>query len=355
MVTTFYDAYQLKEYIAPLALKDPKIFGVGIGYADPKNPGKGACICYYTGKSAASAFSLPKVLTAYIKGKTLSAPVRVIGTGSFKANARPVPTRFRRRIRPVPAGYSVGLPNLSGTVGLIVINFPQRNQLYICSNNHVLNKDNTSGFSVTIQPGGADGGTPARDRIGRLDRFVKLRKQNNFLDAATSIPLSNSLLSPTYATVGVLPGHLTSYRVGNLFYKVGRTTGGVFGRVEAINVDLKVDYSEVYPQLGVIQFRNQSVIVGSRPVSLAGDSGSVWLRSRDKFAAAINYAGTVDGLRSISYPVNWFMQVFGTRVAAPGGAAAKTLYNRDRRNYAWVRPLSTKELNQITLGKAKSR
>ncbi|MHB8170168.1 MAG: hypothetical protein ACYDG6_01290 [Thermincolia bacterium] len=350
-MATYYDVFQLKEHIAPSALNDPKILGIGVGCAAPGNPKSGPCLYFYTHKKVPSSLSLPKVLSAKVNGRILSAPVKVIKTSPFKANAQAPSSVFRRRVRPVPAGFSVGLPDLSGTVGLIVINFPQGNQLYVCSNNHVLNKNNTSGFSVTVQPGGADGGHSPRDRIGRLDRFVRLKKTNNFLDAATSIPLSNSLLSPTYATVGALPGHVASYRVGELFCKVGRTTGPVLGRVDAINVDLKVDYSQIYPQLGVIQFRNQSVIVGRKPVSLAGDSGSVWLRNRDKFAAAINFAGTVDGLRSISYPVQWFMQVFRTRVAAPGGGAATALASNRSLGYGYTKPLSPGELKKIPLVK----
>ncbi len=84
-------------------------------------------------------------------------------------------------------------------------------------------------------------------------------------------------------------------------------------------MDVRVSYGG---SLGTLLFRNQSVIVVTTgPVSLPGDSGSVWLRSSDRFAAALNFAGTADGIRSISNPIGIVMSTYGLRMAipAPGG------------------------------------
>ncbi|MGE5703395.1 MAG: hypothetical protein ACM32O_12765, partial [Clostridia bacterium] len=310
-MATFYHAYLAKEKLSRSMIHKNGIAGVGVGYVNPKNPKLGAGVVVYTTSNKVSITNAaPQSVQLSVKGSTVSVPVRTIPSGKFHSFADVDPRRFRERIRPVPAGYSVGHPEASGTAGLIVVNYPARTRLYICSNNHVLNKNNSTGYTETIQPGGADGGRTVRDRIGRLDRFVRLRRNgDNFLDAATSKPLRNSLLSPTYATVGVLPGHVRSYSVGDRFKKVGRTTGFVRGVVESINTDLFINYGK-YGGLGSIRFRNQTVITSSMPISLPGDSGSVWLRAKDNFAAAVNFAGTSDGKRSIAYPVQWFMQVF---------------------------------------------
>ncbi|WAH37774.1 chymotrypsin family serine protease [Alicyclobacillus dauci] len=353
-MANFRAACHAKSGICQSLLKKRGVVGVGVGYADSKNPKKGAAVIVYTRKAAtASNLSLPQNVTVRMQGKPVSVPVRFIASGPIFANGTVSPTQFRGRIRPVPGGYSVGYPSIpgsngvSGTAGIIGINFPGRNQLYICSNNHVLNRNNSTGFTETIQPGAADGGRSGPDTIGRLDRFVPLRKDAvNFLDAATSIPLSNSLLDPRYALVGALPGHLLSYGVGERFKKVGRTTGFVRGTVESINVDVNVNYGN-YGGLGVIRFTNQTVVVSNTPISLPGDSGSIWLRDQDNFVAAVNFAGPAGGLRSICFPFNTFAQVFGIRVARPGRTVGAVKMPKTKRPYAHTRPLTKQQLAKI--------
>jgi hypothetical protein len=120
--------------------------------------------------------------------------------------------------------------------------------------------------------------------------------------------------------------------------------------VESIHTDIQVDYSG-YDNLGVLNFKNQSVIRGARPVSLPGDSGSVWLRRKDNFAAAVNYAGTTDGRLSIAYPVQWFIQVFKVRVAQPRGTGKIKQLRVIGKSY--TRPLSVRELTRIRVMTAK--
>lgn len=252
--------------------------------------------------------------------------------------------KFGRRIRPVIAGYSVGTSDSSGTAGLIISD--RRNPLsrFILSNNHVLVDNNSTRTSETLQPGGADGGITRRDRIGFMNRFVKLRKKgNNFIDAATSKPLRRSLLKPRYAVFGNVPNFIKSYKVGDKFKKVARTTGVTNGTVESIHTDIKVDYGD-YGNLGTINFKNQSVIRGRRPVSLGGDSGSVWLTQRGNRAAAVNFAGSDNGHLSIAYPIDWFMQVFKTQVARPSTKCINKPARGKKRRFMYIRPLSSNEL-----------
>ncbi|MBP1965158.1 hypothetical protein J2Z65_004391 [Paenibacillus aceris] len=346
-MATFTAAYAMKERMARSMLKHPKVHAVGVGYQNPKRPDKGAAVTIYTDALSIASLGMASLLSVHGKGKMAKVPIRLVRTKKIRSHAN-----YRSLIRPVPAGYSIGTSAGSGTVGLILTNFPSAKQRYIFSNNHVLTNPLNSGTPVeTLQPGGADNGKSGKDGVGRLARFVQLsRKQSNFIDAALSIPVRNRILSPRYATVGVIPGHVTSYKLGERFKKVGRTTGLSYGRVDSINADVKVDYGE---NLGELTFKNQTIVLGSTPVSLPGDSGSVWLRRTDNFAAAVNFAGTTDGKTSIAFPVDWVMKAFQTRVARPSGIGRIRKVNTRDDNPAYARRLTAKELASIKIVQAK--
>jgi hypothetical protein len=351
-LASFRRAYLLKQRIAGKMLRLNGVHGVGVGLRDPKHPKRGAAIIVYAdtlSKAAAAKKNKSPRTTAlprYLKPRA-GVPFRIVRSPRFcKRSGNGPSTRFTRRIRPVVAGYSVGTSDSSGTAGLIVSDASGCERL-ILSNNHVLVNNNTRRFSATVQPGGADGGTVPKDRIGQLDRFVKLsRKRANYLDAATAKPLRRSLLRPAYAVFGIVPGHVRSYKVGDRLKKVGRTTGVVTGTVESIHTDVQVDYGD-YGNLGTITFKNQSVIRGKRPVSLEGDSGSVWLTSKGNLAAAVNFAGSENGMLSISYPIEWFMQVFGTRAAKPASGRLLRAQRGKSNRFICIRPLPAKLVKSL--------
>ncbi|MDR6551307.1 hypothetical protein [Paenibacillus qinlingensis] len=324
-MATFHEALKHKNRLSPMLLKRAEVIGVGVGYADPKKPSAGAGVIVYTHqKIVPSGLNNLKSVASKLGS---SVPVRFLSSNSFKSHvykaAKPKAYKavsFQSRNRPVPGGVSIGKtnPSSTGTAGLIVI---KNNQLYILSNNHVLVRNNSSAFSETVQPGPADGGVSGTDRVGRAFQFVPLRPSEvNFQDSCISLPTSNSVLNPRYlrSSSGQLitvPGHLLSYPVGLQVFKSGRTTGAVRGTVESNNVDVRVSYGG---SLGTLLFRNQSVIVGtSGPVSLPGDSGSVWLRASDRYAVALNFAGPPDGLRSICNPIGVVMSTYNVRTAIP--------------------------------------
>lgn len=320
------------------------VFGVGVGYKDPRQHKKGAAVIIYT-ESLFAAKSALSTMTARSTGTRV--PIRIVRSQPFKTNSI-----YQQRIRPVMAGYSIGTTEYSGTLGLLVTDVNQPGITYMLSNNHVLNPDNKGGLIATLQPGGADGGKISTDRVGTLYRYVKLNKSEaNMLDAAISAPCFSNLVTAHYATVGAVPGYVTSYKVGEQMKKVGRTTGLVYGRVESIHTDVQVEYGK---PLGKFKFRNQSVIRGSKPVSLPGDSGSVWLRSSDNYAAAVNFAGSQDGRVSLAFPVERAMQAFQLQVAQPTGSPAAVKHCCFS-SYARTRPLSSKELNRCKPKTAKRR
>lgn len=354
-LASFKQAYLMKQRYAASMLKKRGIHGVGVGYKDPAKPQKGAALIVYADKAVTSiaprsksgppARRKPPILPSAVKKQV---PVRIVGTGKFRKNdVNRFGGRFRRRIRPVIAGYSVGTPEGSGTAGLIVSDRRRPRSRYILSNNHVLVNENTNRYSPTLQPGAADNGTSSKDQIGKMTRYIKLHKNRpNYLDAALSTPLRRNLLAPKYAVFGNVPGYVTTYKIGDRMKKVGRTTGVVAGRVESIHTDIQVDYGS-YGNLGTITFKNQSVIRGTKPVSLSGDSGSVWLTERGNQAAAVNFAGSDEGRLSIAYPIDWFMKVFGTRVARTGRSALNTPGRGKRKSYMCVRPLGPQVRNKL--------
>lgn len=346
-MATFAQALVLKEQIAKTALKNKKVHGVGVGYYDPKHPKKGAAVVVYTNAVGSTAIGFGSRISTTVKGKAVKVPVRIVKTQKIRSNAS-----YKARIRPVIAGYSIGTTAGSGTVGLIV---SSGNQQYMFSNNHVLtNPINSGARAETLQPGGADGGRTVKDRVGFLSRFVTLKRNgSNCIDAALSRPIRSSLVSPQYATVGTVPDHVTSYRVGERFKKVGRTTGLTYGRVDSVNTDVQVDYG---PELGVLTFRNQSMILSDTPISLSGDSGSVWLRRADNFAAAVNFAGTEDGKTSVSFPVDWALTALRVRVARPPGQGKGCIKIIDTHNgnAAYTRRLTRKELSGLQVIHTKS-
>ncbi|WP_237690759.1 S1 family peptidase [Paenibacillus caui] len=346
----FRAANLMKERLSRQLLKQRGIHAVGVGYRHPGKPRRGAAVIVYTGSFSSSGLSKIKperkhTKSMRFKGKKISVPIRYVQAQKFRAHAAHG-SNYTRRIRPVIAGYSVGTDNESGTAGLIVSG--KGGSRYLLSNNHVLNKNNRSGYTATLQPGGADGGTVQRDKIGRLYRFVKLKKKGtNYIDAALSLPIRRSILSPRYAKFGALPGHVASYRVGERFKKVGRTTGLVYGTVDSINTDVRVSYGD-FGNLGEILFKNQSIIRGDKPVSLAGDSGSVWLRSKDNYAAAVNFAGSDNGKLSISFPVQWALKTFGVRVAKPRRSRRGSRKIRGSK-HSYMKSLTAKERSNLRI------
>lgn len=107
----------------------------------------------------------------------------------------------------------------------------------------------------------------------------------------------------------------------------------------------------------MLTFLNQSIILSNTPISLPGDSGSVWLRSSDNYAAAVNYAGTTDGKTSVAFPIDWALSALRVRVARPAGQSAGRIKIVDTHNgnAAYTRRLTAKELSRLKIIQAKSR
>ena len=197
---------------------------------------------------------------------------------------------LRARERPLRPGLSIANANVTaGTLGAFVTDAD--GTLYALSNWHVLAGSTTAvAGDAILQPGPADGGTPA-DQVGTLDRVVPLAASGtNIVDAALAL-LTEQQVDASYPIGAVT----TSAPVdgGEQVGKVGRTTGITVGRVTAVELDgVRVNYGE---ELGDLTFDNQIEVTASEGAfSAGGDSGSLVYRE-DGVAVGLLFAGSESG------------------------------------------------------------
>jgi hypothetical protein len=223
--------------------------------------------------------------------------VRVIGpVRPLTAPTAWSPAELQRRVRPLRPGLSISHPDVTaGTLGGFVRR-PGTVGLLALSNNHVLaDGDAATEGDPALQPGVADGGTPA-DRIGVLSAFVRLDADpGNLVDAAVAALQPGVAADPTAYPGGALLATVAAFDdvdPEELVEKVGRTTGHTRGRITAVEVDgVGVQYDDA-----VHTFDDQVEIEGlTGAFSAGGDSGSVIWRSRDRAPLGLLFAGSAEG------------------------------------------------------------
>ena len=162
--------------------------------------------------------------------------VRVIG--AVRALSSPTPDELQQRTRPLVPGLSVAHPTVSaGTLGGFV---RVGGRLAILSNNHVLAaSDAASVGDPVLQPGPADGGDPASDRVATLTAFERFTADGraNLVDAAVAVVDAEVPLEPGRFPGGPLgadPLQVDDVEPDEQVEKVGRTTGYTVGRVSAV-------------------------------------------------------------------------------------------------------------------------
>jgi hypothetical protein len=156
------------------------------------------------------------------------------------------------------------------------------------------NENDASRGDAIIQPGAADGGRRPRDRIGALDRFVRLRSRGvNVVDCALASVNADIRFNHTDLTgIGKLAGLGPDALADTAVAKVGRTTGMTRGRVTAFEIDNVV----VGYDMGNLRFDNQIEIegAGDEAFSDGGDSGSL-IVDADDLGVALLFAGGDQG------------------------------------------------------------
>ena len=208
------------------------------------------------------------------------------------APAEAGPLVLTRRMRPCPAGFSIGnVAITAGTLSGVVYDFlpgagtsppavgvgiPSR--FYVLSNNHVLAASNAAPIgSAIVQPGTFDGGIDPQDRIATLSRFVPIQfdppvprnQHRNLVDAAIAECSFQNASREIYFN-GAPPAWVRKggLRAGDLVRKTGRTTNCTVGRVIVTNATVDVNYGGGR----VARFLNQVVTTS---MAAGGDSGSL--------------------------------------------------------------------------------
>jgi len=230
--------------------------------------------------------------------------VRYVGRVAKQAHRRPagapeVPWH-QGRTRPLLIGASIGHHRVTaGTLGGFVV-LRKGGEVRALSNNHVLaDEDRGKKGDAILQPGAYDGGRAARDRVGSLDRAVKLKPRGtNRVDAALGAMDSGIGYDPrTLRGVGTLGGvSAAPIEEAGLVEKLGRTTGHTRGRVTAFELDNVV----VAYDTGNLRFDDQIEVEGADDGSFSqgGDSGSLVLASEDHGALGLLFAGSDQGGRN---------------------------------------------------------
>lgn len=198
----------------------------------------------------------------------------------------------QKKNRPLRIGVSVGHIDITaGTLGSFVSRNDGSGRVFMLSNNHVLANENEAKLGgFIIQPGRHDRGRHPRDVVGRLFRFIRLKRRGNRVDAAVAA-LEGGFGHDPAEIKGL--GKLNGIRpdpvdVDDVVFKVGRTTGLTRGRVSAIEIDdISVEYDT-----GILDFDGQIEIGPGEnvPFSMGGDSGSL-IVDNERRAVGLLFAG----------------------------------------------------------------
>ncbi len=271
-----------------------------------------------------------------------------IGGASMPRNASAQCTQQSTLTRPIPLGVSGGNINstikigrqrgcFGGTLGSMVQD-ADSNQ-YILSNNHVLADQNKAKpGQLIVQPGLIDIEPPClkaqTDAIATFSRAIKLKfgGGKNTVDAAIAA-VNPGEVDSNILNIGSIGGSAATAAIGMGVEKMGRTTCLTIGTVEALNVKLKVNYSETkHPKLAT--FVNQILLTGSSGAfSLPGDSGSLIVTHAGcPQPVALLFAGSADGSSTVGNPIsdvlsglNVTMVSSCTPAASPAAAQADGL------------------------------
>ena len=212
-------------------------------------------------------------------------PTDVVETGIFSIG-RKFPPIYQRRVRPAPAGVSIGHYQVSaGTFGALV---REGGEVYILSNNHVLaNEGRAQEGDPILQPGKYDGGRVDRDTIAHLADSVTLEAEaTNTVDAAIATPVVPDEVAPEVLHIGRVRGEADP-EIGMAVRKSGRTTRLTEGEITATDVTLRVGYSD-----GFLVFTDQFLVRGGASrFGGAGDSGSL-IVDGENHAVGLLFAGS---------------------------------------------------------------
>jgi len=184
----------------------------------------------------------------------------------------------RSRQRPFPMGVSIGSFSVTaGTAGCMVRKRSD-GRLAVLSNWHVL-KDHED----ILQPGVADGGSIANDKVG-VSIGIEIPQSGGNVDCGIAVLDNDSLATSTILEIGAPNGLNLAPTAGMRVKKSGRTTGLTSGEVTDPNAVVSVEYGP-----GDIRILQDVVI--TTQMGAGGDSGSCHL-DEDNNIVALHFAGS---------------------------------------------------------------
>jgi hypothetical protein len=260
----------------------PNVIGVGVGYeiVGATRTDRVSIRVYVRKKLPEDQLAPEAVLPDTIDG----IPVDVIEDEFWIQQQGPIPLEERRRAQNfLVGGISIGnlLVGGAGTLGVSVFD-NRTGQEMILRNWHVLcARDTCQAREPVVQPGEFDGGT-ANDLAAELVRAVLSAN----VDAAIAQPLGQRPLFKEALELGLVEAQ-SQATLGMVVRKSGRTSGVTVGTVVDISADVEVDG---YPN-GTQDFIGQIIIEGDHPVSMRGDSGSVWV-DNGNLVVGLHFAGS---------------------------------------------------------------
>jgi len=278
----------VKRAVLNLIFGKPHVHSVGVGFKNVDTQGKTE-VCLVVGvdqKVPKEALDRTELVPPAVDGVRTD----VVVMPPFRALAQ------TQRLRPAKPGLSIGHVDVTaGTFGCVV----KRNDVpLILSNNHVLANSNRAALGTAIvQPGIADGGNVANDRIATLVEFVPIAFDDepvptqpagcgsslrpstarvyafnqpgaNRVDCAIARPDGDYLIDADILGIGV-PKGIAVGMLGMAIQKSGRTTSYTKSEIEQIDVTTKVDYD------GKVATFTGQFMAGA--MSAGGDSGSAVL------------------------------------------------------------------------------
>jgi hypothetical protein len=193
----------------------------------------------------------------------------------------------------------------AGTLGCFVED-TSKNEKYLLSNYHVLVDNNNGIGDLILSPSPNDNGQIPTNVIAKLHSFCPIDYSNpNIMDAAIAELLDNSYSYNNYHQPIGLIKHHTDAILNQDVKKVGRTTGLTNGKVDTIDVSIKVWYNGK-----PADFEDQIKIIGNnnKVFSQGGDSGSLIINDNNE-AVGLLFAGDMYG-NTFACPIDPILNYF---------------------------------------------
>jgi hypothetical protein len=295
MSSDFEAVKQVKREREDSLLALPNVTGVGIGYkrVGGEETDELAVVVSVERKLSRDELDSAAAVPERLESAAGEVVTDVIQVGPMVARARQ---------RPIFAGSEIGggLPprdftRFSGTLGGFVAD---GRTVYLLSNNHVLcdPKSQQKRYNV-LQPLDTSAYRVA-DQVGKVVGTFEMKAGGQvWADAAIATVLTPEV-DARYPNAGKLAGHHTRLGLRWEVMKYGATSGGTWGNV--VNLDYKAGLQ--VPGVGKVTLPNQVLIQGARegtgapvPIFRSGDSGSIWVTQRDRYAAALGFGSPNTG------------------------------------------------------------